>query len=181
MEFGDVPSPLTFGVSTPTFTLNASVASSLLSMLDSPYLDMQIEAARVLAAAVEGDASNTYILCEAFAQVGATILQLIQKLADALRYQELARDCAVLLAAIASYQPTSAVSCSTLLSSLTIVLSAPSTVCNRDTKRHVATILSVLATKLPKQKVLDLIEPVLYSQDACLRNTAQQVLVSLQA
>jgi len=176
--FSDIPPPLAFGGSA-SLTLNAPVVLSLLNMLDSPHLDVQIEAVRALAAAVDGEASNVHILCETFAQPGAPTSQLVQKLADALVHDELARDSAVLLAAITSYQPSSILSCSSIFSSLKSVLSTPSTVCNRDAKRRVLTILSLLATKLPKQDILDALD--LISRDLCLRNIAHQVFVAVEA
>jgi hypothetical protein len=174
--FGELPPPLTLGAPS-ILALNTSVASSLLAMLDSPHLETQIEAVRALASAVEGDATNVRILCETFAQPSAP---LVQKLADALVHDELARDAAVLLGAIFAHQQTSNLACSTILSSLRMLLSAPTTIYNRDTKRQVLSLVSVLATKLPKQDISEALEPVLASKDICLRNIAHQVLVVVE-
>jgi hypothetical protein len=176
---GDVPPPLS--LSSPlSLSLDITDASSLLDMLDSSHYDIQLEALRVLAAAAETNSLNTQVVCEAFSQAGNSIQQLIRRLTEILQQSdEMARCAAVILSAVAQQQPTSVVACRALLPALASVLSAPSTLPSKDTKRQVSSALAALASQLSPQEVRNLLQPALSSQDLRLRSSAQQTLTML--
>jgi len=177
-DLGGLPPPLSFS---SQLTLNIADASSLLDMLDTPQYDVQLEALRVLAAATENNSLNTQVLCEAFAQAGNAIPQLVRRLTDVLQQSdEMARCAAVVLSAVALQQPASVITCRALLPALASVLSAPSSMPTRDTKRQVSAALAALASHLTPHEVCILLRPALCSHDPRLRDSAQQTLTMLR-
>jgi hypothetical protein len=175
-DLGDIPPPLSFS-SPCSLSLDITDASSLLDMLDSSHYDVQLEALRVLAAAAESNSLNTEVLCEAFSQAGNSIQQLVRRLSEILQQSdEMARCAAVILSAVAQQQPTSVVACRALLPALASVMSAPSTLSSKDTKRQLSSALAALASQLSPQEVRNLLQPALFSQDSRLRTSAQQTV-----
>jgi hypothetical protein len=177
-DLGGMPPPLSFS---SQLTLNSADASSLLDMLDTPQYDVQLEALRVLAAATENNFLNTQVLCEAFAQAGNAIPQLVRRLTDVLQQSdEMARCAAVILSAVAHQQPASVITCRAVLPALASVLSAPSSLPTQDTKRQVSAALAALASHLTPHEVHNLLRPALCSHDPRLRDSAQQTLTMLR-